>query len=72
MGSVWKGSGLALDKNARAMDANPDPKIFDQKELAAINIAKKVRVRLGERAGGAGLGGAGLALRVLDFPTEAG
>ncbi|CAM9632431.1 unnamed protein product, partial [Hapterophycus canaliculatus] len=41
MGTVWKGSGLSLDKNAMAMDANPSPNMFSNKELAAINIAKK-------------------------------
>lgn len=43
MGTVWKGSGLTLDKNAMAMDAEPSPDVFSPKELAAINIAKKVR-----------------------------
>lgn len=42
MGSVWKGSGLTLEKNALAMAADPDPKVFSKKELAAIKIAKKV------------------------------
>ncbi|CAM9096241.1 unnamed protein product [Ectocarpus sp. 6 AP-2014] len=42
MGTVWKGSGLTLDKNAMAMDAEPSPDVFSRKELAAINIAKKV------------------------------
>lgn len=42
MGSVWKGSGLTLEKNAMAMAPVPDRNIFNKKELAAINIAKKV------------------------------
>lgn len=42
MGTVWKGSGLSLDKNAKAMDEEPSPDVFSPKELAAINIAKKV------------------------------
>ena len=42
MGTVWKGSGLTLEKNALAMVDQPDPKLFNKKELAAINIAKKV------------------------------
>lgn len=42
MGTVWKGSGLSLDKNALAMDASPNTEVFSNKELAAINIAKKV------------------------------
>lgn len=43
MGTVWGGSGLTLDKNAQAMDAEPNVEIFTSKELAAINIAKKVK-----------------------------
>lgn len=42
MGTVWRGSGITLAKNALAMDASPDPDVFSDKELAAINIAKKV------------------------------
>ncbi|CAM9566090.1 unnamed protein product [Pylaiella littoralis] len=42
MGSVLRGSGLTLEKNAMAMAPVPDRKIFNKKELAAINIAKKV------------------------------
>lgn len=42
MGSVWRGSGLTLEKNALAMEPEPDTKVFSKKELAAINIAKKV------------------------------
>lgn len=42
MGSVWKGSGLTLEKNSLAMAPVPDPKVFSKKELAAIKIAKKV------------------------------
>lgn len=46
MGSVWKGSKLTLGKNIRAMDPEPSPEIFSSKELAAINIAKKVCTHL--------------------------
>lgn len=42
MGSIWRGSGVTLDKNAMALDPEPNPEIFSKKELAAINIAKKV------------------------------
>ncbi|CAN0439495.1 unnamed protein product, partial [Laminaria digitata] len=42
MGTVWKGSCGTLAKNALAMDPEPNPEIFSAKELAAINIAKKV------------------------------
>lgn len=42
MGSVWKGAGLSLEKNSLAMDPVPNPDVFSPKELAAINIAKKV------------------------------
>lgn len=42
MGTVWKGSGLTLEKNALAMAPVPDPKVFTSKELAAIKIAKNV------------------------------
>eukprot|EP00904_Undaria_pinnatifida_P006693 jgi/Undpi1/3153/HiC_scaffold_15.g06527.m1 len=42
MGTVWRGNGLTLAKNALAMDPEPNPEVFSAKELAAINIAKKV------------------------------
>lgn len=46
MGTVWKGSGLTLNKNACAMDEDPSAEVFSPAELAAINIAKKVWSRV--------------------------
>lgn len=42
MGTVWRGAGITLEKNALAMDPNPSPDVFTPQELTAINIAKKV------------------------------
>lgn len=33
---------MFLEKNIAAMEVHPDPKIFTPKELAAINISKKI------------------------------
>lgn len=42
LGTLVRGSGVFLNKNASAMDARESDGIFSRRELEAINIAKKV------------------------------
>ncbi|CAM9460800.1 unnamed protein product [Pylaiella littoralis] len=42
LGTVWRGDGIYFPKNAQAMVPDPDRSTFTRKELAAINIGKKL------------------------------
>ncbi|CAN0161166.1 unnamed protein product [Scytosiphon promiscuus] len=42
LGTIWRGDSVFLAKNIKAMAPQPDPDVFTPKELAAINISKKL------------------------------
>eukprot|EP00752_Nemacystus_decipiens_P018246 g16374.t1 len=42
LGTIWRGDSVFLAKNIKAMAPEPDPAVFNPKELAAINISKKL------------------------------
>eukprot|EP00903_Cladosiphon_okamuranus_P005778 g5726.t1 len=42
LGTIWRGDSVFLAKNIKAMAPVPDPEVFTPKELAAINISKKL------------------------------
>ena len=42
LGTIWRGDSVYLAKNIKAMAPEPDPAVFSPKELAAINISKKL------------------------------
>eukprot|EP00903_Cladosiphon_okamuranus_P012381 g11604.t1 len=42
LGTVWRGPNVYLSHTAKAMMPVPDPTVFDAKQLAAIDIGKKL------------------------------